>query len=460
MPYRYGYTQSPQQQMPQQMQAQQPGMGQQLFGAAMPAVGGLARRGGGYLGTQLRGLFGLGGGGTSAAPGGALEGMMSGAGATGTGGAEIVGSAVTSTGAPGYLLSNGSVIPASEAAGTAAAPTSGVLGGVGAGTALGAGALGALGARGLAQTGGEIAGQGLTRETASRGFAAANPLTGGAFNVARGANQLVGAPVGEGSVQTMADLQSAQAMMRPQEAGLTGSMETPGGVGGIGGLSEQAGGLQSMLGGLGGGALTAALPIAGAGLGLMALGEKFGIGGSGKGKDQRRRDAIRSGLQDVGLVDENYNVVVDGKKFNIGKEGGEEKQRAYNVDFEREGAGNAVADVQPLSAILTGESGKAAKDTTGFLANTILETGEDPRKLYDKAGIDQATAFEKIGQLRDSGEIDDATARVYQNSVNQVFGQEYVGEPEETGPYSDALRGLEATGRYSPEQIDLIRSLL
>lgn len=151
-------------------------------------------------------------------------------------------------------------------------------------------------------------------------------------------------------------------------------------------------------------------------LGMPSLGRMVT---SGKDKDQQMRDMIRKDFRNSDFTDKNHALTLaDGSKFDIGKDGG---SKAYNVDFEREGAGEAVGLVNPLAKLMTRGNKKLQNDFAGYFANAAMSSGDkkaNARALYEKAGFDQRKAYDELNQLG----LEEEELRAYHNAINQAFG--------------------------------------
>ena len=128
---------------------------------------------------------------------------------------------------------------------------------------------------------------------------------------------------------------------------------------------------------------TSILPGIGTGVGAIIGGIAGGIAGlfhNGKHKDQVARDAVRTQLQQIGLVDKDYQLTLaDGSKFNIGVDGGHKftnldgtERRVYNTDGSNPLTGEVIGWAQPLAFLLTGGNKKLKDDFTGYFVNAAL----------------------------------------------------------------------------------------
>jgi hypothetical protein len=143
---------------------------------------------------------------------------------------------------------------------------------------------------------------------------------------------------------------------------------------------------------------------------------------SGKGKDQLARDEYRSQLQESKFIDDKYNwTTADGKAYDMGLDG---SKANYNVDFAKEGMGDVVGGVNPLSALMLADgTDKQRSDLTGQLANAAVSSGDTTAnimKQYADAGFaDRQSAYDAVLNLPD---IDDATRNAYLASIDKTFG--------------------------------------
>lgn len=170
------------------------------------------------------------------------------------------------------------------------------------------------------------------------------------------------------------------------------------------------------------------------------LGKGLGmIGGSGKSGDQQQRDAYRKAFAQQGLIKggDDYNVnFSDGTKFDIGLDGGAKltndagESRGYNdVDLNDKRTGVAIANLAPLTSILTGGNKERAQDFTGYFTNAVLNGGADDatrlkrtRELYDQSKVTRDIALQKINEMEKAGQLDAGTAAVNRANLDQVFG--------------------------------------
>jgi hypothetical protein len=163
----------------------------------------------------------------------------------------------------------------------------------------------------------------------------------------------------------------------------------------------------------------------------------FSMFGSGKGKDQLRRDAIRSMMQQQGMFggqkDDWTLENADGSSFDVGKDGGarlSDGRRYFDVDTKTQGA--AIGSVNPLAYLMTGGDQKLATEMAGYLTNTITQgkgasdaatANLNALDKYKKAGFDTMDkASMGIDEMLKAGKIDQATADAFKGGLKTVYG--------------------------------------
>lgn len=325
-----------------------------------------------------------------------------------------------------------------------------------------------------AQQVGQIAGQvqtgaqavaGLTGSNVASGLGSAAGAVGGVAGLLDGQNSL-----GEYAA-TGAQLANQAQSVAPSASWLGTAGTALGGIAGAYGMYEltkdwgtagKQGGRTPMVAGmrtLGGAAAGAGMGLAagaamGASLGPVgaAVGAVVGLASSlaksGKHGDQDKRDAIRAGMQDSGLLDENHNLkLADGSTFNLGVDGGKRGEwggrRPYELDAEElqknPELGQVVAWADPLAeALVEGmpadEAAKFREQMSGYLVKAATGSA-DPRGKIDleraklnlsgimkQMGIDPASATARFDQMVAEGRIDAGRAAVYKNSLGVLAG--------------------------------------
>jgi hypothetical protein len=336
----------------------------------------------------------------------------------------------------------------------------------------GGSALGAVGT-----LGGMYAGQQLAQGGFSGLGSSISGLFGGGGSAATGAAASSGA-TGAGSSLGSMTLPTQLGINGPTAAGSAGSGSSGvlGGLGaalpwlGVGGIALGTGLAakgawdaaknKGTMGGLkagikSAGALNAVPLLAQAVWGAGAL--RGALGGK-KHEDQYARDHVRSGLKDSGFVDDAYNVTLaDGSKFDIGIDGADPR---YNVDFNREGAGGAVAANQALGHYLTG-GGKLKDDFTGYLSNAAMSGGDvraNAKQFIATAGLDHDKLY---GAIHMDETLDQATKDAMKNGLDELYG---VGAYAKKGQKASAApvaspELLQASGLvgYNPNRVPQVK---
>lgn len=160
--------------------------------------------------------------------------------------------------------------------------------------------------------------------------------------------------------------------------------------------------------------------------------------GSSKGKEQLERDAVRSHLQENGILDDNYMLTLaDGTRFDLGKDGnalldnvganidGKRQRHYYDVDFSDPANAQRVAALNPLAYIIAGGNDKRASDLVGMFTNAIASSKDKDSNiasLYSQFGMDHGTAYNTIDQMVKENKLDAGKADAFKNGIDELFG--------------------------------------
>lgn len=144
---------------------------------------------------------------------------------------------------------------------------------------------------------------------------------------------------------------------------------------------------------------------------------------SGKGEDQRNRDNLREQLQNIGVIDDNFQIrLSDGSVFDLGQDG---SKQIYNIDWSKDVNQDILGAVNPLAHIVANGQGKQASDVAGMLYNAMM-SGGDPMKnvqlLYDAFGLDRNSAWHTIDQMVNSGQLDRKTGDAFMAGIDKFWG--------------------------------------
>ena len=174
---------------------------------------------------------------------------------------------------------------------------------------------------------------------------------------------------------------------------------------------------------------------------LMGVDLNFG---SGKDDGQRKRDAARNVLADVGLSQfENgeHFVTINGNKVSIGQDGAStfkgsdgqtDVKSAFEIDPTHPLKDEATALIDPLAYAIFGDQEAPRTGMVIQMTNALLRsvgpdaTIEDLRKaagdLYSQSGADGEIFSNTMKALAQSGTIDNETANVFINNLRTIPG--------------------------------------
>lgn len=178
-----------------------------------------------------------------------------------------------------------------------------------------------------------------------------------------------------------------------------------------------------------------ALPTFGASFLVNPINKAFG---SGKSEDQKNRDAVRTMLQERGVLDENYNVTLaDGSTFDVGKDG---KGQTFTVDFNRQFADTAAAAGGLIAGAVLGSDPSKQKLNDafgGYFANAALSNAGD-----NLAVLQNASAIMKSAKLTPEvirSVLDERLRRgiitdeIYQAQINTLEAIKQAGDSGDKG---------------------------
>lgn len=163
--------------------------------------------------------------------------------------------------------------------------------------------------------------------------------------------------------------------------------------------------------------------------GLSEVARPFGINmRTGKDRDQQGRDAGRGVLQRAGVLDDKFNIrFKDGTSFDMGKDGSEQ---IYNVDFNKDGASQAVGDVNPLAAALFGGDDKLQSDFAGMFVNATKGDRNKVKEAVEQSGFTKESLAQRIAELASQGAFDKDTAKNNAERDAYLSGIDVLYRPE------------------------------
>lgn len=155
--------------------------------------------------------------------------------------------------------------------------------------------------------------------------------------------------------------------------------------------------------------------------------------GAGKDERQQMRDEQRQAMIDAGILGSDYTM----NGVDIGRDGGftfDDGRKVYEVYAGQEDGSGEISDYHrdligntQAAGFLLGDRPDASY-ATGMIANAIQGNETDDiqelRALYDQMGGKDAV-FSAIGDAANSGRLDLETAQAYQNSLNNIYSDDY-----------------------------------
>jgi len=156
----------------------------------------------------------------------------------------------------------------------------------------------------------------------------------------------------------------------------------------------------------------------------------------GKHRDQIARDDMRAGLQQIGLIDQSYQLkLADGSGYDIGKDGGFRipntdgtERRAYETDMSNPITGDVIGWVNPLATMLAGGNEKIRTDLAGYLTNaatsnakTLADAQANVLAFYSQLGISSENAGQMLQQIAQSGSVGQDVLPAFAHGLQTLF---------------------------------------
>jgi hypothetical protein len=176
----------------------------------------------------------------------------------------------------------------------------------------------------------------------------------------------------------------------------------------------------------------------GAALGTLA-GGLIGAITSGKHKDQKVRDEMRSFLVQNGVLDSKYQLqLADGSMYNMGLDGGPRAEfggrRPYEIDLSNPLAKYAISWVNPLIEFIAQGNPKLKTDFVGYFANAAMsnaKTLDDVRQnvnaFMKRFGVTDEALAQAVIQAGQSGKLDPGVAAAYVNGIQERANPSFTG---------------------------------
>jgi len=251
-------------------------------------------------------------------------------------------------------------------------------------------------------------------------------------------------------------------------ASLAGAMNIAGGILGAAEIATNWGRSTPAAGAASGTAVGAAIGTMFApGLGT-AIGAAVGaIGGgllgsikTGKHRDQKIRDEVRSFLQEAQVLDSNHSIgLADGSRFNIGYDGGPKKElggrRPFETDMSNPLTKFATSWLNPVVAFISQGNQKVQSDFVGYFANAAVSNAknlDDVRgnvnAIIKQFGLNDKQIIQGIVEAARGGAIDNELAKAWLNGVKERSNADFTGED------SGATRGTNLARRSNAREAD------
>jgi hypothetical protein len=251
-------------------------------------------------------------------------------------------------------------------------------------------------------------------------------------------------------------------------ASLAGAMNIAGGILGAAEIATNWGRSTPAAGAASGTAVGAAIGTMFApGIGT-AIGAAIGaIGGgllgsikTGKHRDQKIRDEVRSFLQGAQVLDSNHSIgLADGSRFNIGYDGGPKKElggrRPFETDMSNPLTKYATSWLNPVVAFISQGNQKVQSDFVGYFSNAAVSNAKSLNDVRDNVnaiikqfGLDDKKIVQGIVEAARSGAIDSELAKAWLNGVKERSSTDFTGED------SAATRGTNRARRNRAQEVD------
>jgi hypothetical protein len=176
---------------------------------------------------------------------------------------------------------------------------------------------------------------------------------------------------------------------------------------------------------------------------------------TGKHRDQKVRDQVRSFLKEAQILDNTHSIgLADGSRFNIGYDGGPKKElggrRPFETDMTNPLTKQAVSWLNPVVAFISQGNQKVQSDFVGYFANAALSNAKSLDDVRDNVntiikqfGLDDDTIVQGIVDAAKSGALNAEIAKAWLNGVRERKDSEFKGENSIRSERKDPTRADE-----------------
>ena len=218
---------------------------------------------------------------------------------------------------------------------------------------------------------------------------------------------------------------------------------------------------------LGGAAAGSVVPVVGTIIGAAAgyLGSKYA--GSKKDKGQMTRDAVRSALQERGVIDDKFQgTLADGSTVDFGQDGSKLNTKTMNkLASENPAAYQSAVDMGDVMSASYGFLGDKGRSLARmYVKNALSNAKDDPsvamanmRHFAKQQGITYDLVRGNLDQAKADGRIDDNEYNRLLTNAQQLTGGDSAAKVREVRPEAGKVNRLSA-GVYRDAKGKLIQA--
>jgi hypothetical protein len=161
---------------------------------------------------------------------------------------------------------------------------------------------------------------------------------------------------------------------------------------------------------------------------------------SGKHKDQKVRDEVRTFLMEKGVIDSNYSIgLADGSRFNIGYDGGPKKElngrRPFETDMSNPLTKYAISWLNPIVAFMSQGNQKVHTDFVGYCANAAISNAKslddvkaNVNAIMKQFDLNNDRLVQGIVKAAEAGQIDTESAKAWLNGIRERTTPAFKGD--------------------------------